>query len=267
MNELINKIGLDETLEKEVSRLIKEKEQKINLLADKCEKHGFNALSNQNDLTRLAVCLKYAERTKEKYDALNIDEKIFYDTMSDIRIWCENNDNKGMRNFRWIKNHLCFELFRLGRLQFQLYTCNNPSYDYSLLPFDKGEKVIFIHIPQGERLNYSDCVSSLKAANEFFAAYFENYEYRFYICESWLLYEDNYLFMKPGSNILQFQSLFDIAMSKSDDRQTIERIFGKRRLLKSRYPERTELQRSAKKFMQNGNKAGIGLGIIDKEEI
>ena len=105
------------------------------------------------------------------------------------------------------------------------------------------------------------------AAKAFFAEHFPDYDYKFFICESWLLYEDNWRFMKSGCNILQFQSLFDIVMSSTDDRQAIERIFGKKRLIKKNYPENTSLQKSAKKFMLDGGKMGEGLGVINKNEI
>ena len=32
-----------------------------------------------------------------------ISEKIYYDTMSDIKIWCKRNGNKGLKNYRWLK--------------------------------------------------------------------------------------------------------------------------------------------------------------------
>jgi hypothetical protein len=73
--------------------------------------------------------------------------------------------------------------------------------------------------------------------------------------------------MEVSSNILQFQSLFELVYSDDDDNQAIERIFGKRRLIKSNYPENTSLQKRAKKYMLDGNKLGIGIGIIDKDEI
>lgn len=267
MRELIKKIGLSDDLCAAVLSLIQNKKDKINTLAERCRERGFSVLEKQDDLTRLAVCLTYTKYTKEQYARLKIDDKIFYDTMGDLRIWCENNGNKGLKNYAWIQNHLKSELFRLGRLQFQLFTCDNPHYDYSYLPFEKGDKAIFVHIPQGEKLIYSDCVESLKTAKAFFAEHFPDYDYRFFICESWLLFEDNWRFMKSGCNILQFQSLFDIVMSSTDDRQAIERIFGKRRLIKKNYPERTSLQRSAKEFMLDGGKPGEGLGVIDKNEI
>lgn len=267
MKELAEKIGLNDSLCASVLSLCEKRKNKINKLAKRCTQHDFSALAHQNDLMKLAVCLTCAKHTKEQYNRLKISDDIFYDTMSDIRIWCENNGNKGLKNYAWIQNHLKSELFRLGRLQFQFYTCNNPLYDYSRLPFNKGEKTIFVHIPQGERLIYSDCVNSLKAAKAFFAEHFPDYDYKFFICESWLLYEDNWRFMKSGCNILQFQSLFDIVMSSTDDRQAIERIFGKRRLIKKNYPENTSLQKSAKKFMLDGGKMGEGLGVINKNEI
>lgn len=267
MEELVKKIGLDSELANAALSLMKDKENKINALAERCKKSGFGVLAGKNDLTRLAVCLKYTEYTKQRYKQLGISDEIFYATMSDIRIWCENDGNKGLKNYPWIQNHLKSELFRLGRLQFQLFTCNNVAYDYKLLPFDKGERMIFVHIPQGERLEFNECVKSFKTAKEFFAEHFPDYEYRFFICESWLLYDENWRFMRPGCNILQFQSLFEIVISSLDDRQSIDRIFGKRKLLKKHYPEETSLQKSAKQFLLDGGKMGTGVGIKAKNEI
>ncbi|MFU2519512.1 MAG: hypothetical protein ACM67P_05240, partial [Clostridiales bacterium] len=81
------------------------------------------------------------------------------------------------------------------------------------------------------------------------------------------LYGENWQFMNSSSNILQFSTLFDLVYSVEDDRQAIERIFGKRQLIKSKYQENTALQRSAKRFMQNGGKLGVGIGILFKGDI
>ena len=70
--------------------------------------------------------------------------------------------------------------------------------------------------------------------------------------------------MNSSSNILQFSTLFDLVYSVEDDRQAIERIFGKRKIIKSKYEEKTTLQRNAKRFMQNGGKLGVGIGILNK---
>ncbi len=268
MNELMNKIGLNKSLKNETLSLYDSNKDKIKTLCDNCNTKGFNILAKENDLMRLAVCLSYADKyTKRQYDKLGISNGIFIATMKDISVWCENNENHGLKNYAWIQNHLKCELFRIGRLQYQFFVCNNPKYNYEYLPFDKGENTVFIHIPQGEKLDYSKCIDSIKQAKEFFEKHFADFDYKFFICESWLLYEDNWAFMKPSCNILQFQSLFDIVMSTRDDKQAIERIFGKRHLIKKFYPENTSLQSSAKHFMLDGNRLGIGLGIINKDEI
>lgn len=264
--DLIEKINFSEGLKEKLLALYQSNENEINALADKCKNNGnFNCLAIKSDIMRLAVCIEYAQYTKCEYEQKGIPLSIFYDTMSDIKIWCENNNNKGLKNYGWIKNHLKCELFRIGRLQFQLFRCNIKKLDYKLLPFDHNEQMIYIHIPQGEKLAYNDCIDSIKRAKDFFDKYFSNFDYEFFFCESWLLYDENWQFMQPSSNILQFQTLFDIVYSSNNDSQAIERIFGKRRIIKSLYPENTSLQKSAKKHIMKGNKLGIGIGIIEKQ--
>lgn len=267
MEKYIEFAGLDSDLEKRLIEYISRHEKKINTLAKKCKKGGFSHLQSKNDMMRLAVCTAYIKYTEADYKRLKIDESILKNTMADIGIWCENNGNKGLKNYAWIQNHLKTELFKIGRLQFQLFTCDNNTFDYSRLPFEKGEKMIYVHIPQGEKLIFADCVDSIKAAKAFFAKHFPNYKFEYFICESWLLYDENWQFMKPSSNILQFQSLFDIVISKPDDRQAVERIFGKRKLIKKHYAENTSLQKSAKEFMLSGGKMGEGVGIIPVNRI
>ncbi len=226
------------------------------------------AAKKKDGITCLALALKYAsEITADEYRQRNIPHGVFLDTMQDITLWCENTGGKGLLNVAWILNHLQCRLFRIGRLQYQLYKCENETLDYNCLPFDFGDNLIYVHIPQDGRLIYSDCLFSLREAKLFFLSYFPDFHYTYFFSESWLLYRENQLFMRADSNIMQFQLLFDIVYSAPDDRQAIERIFGKRRLIKSLYPEETELQREAKAFMKKGGRLGKGIGIIHKEDI
>ncbi|MDE5995558.1 MAG: amidohydrolase, partial [Eubacterium sp.] len=180
----------------------------------------------------------------------------------DIRIWCENNDNIGLKEYNWIKNHLAFELFKIGRLQFQLFKCNNPTLNYKKLPIKYGDKAVYIHIPQGEKLDYDACVASINSAKAFLKEYFPKFKFEYFFCESWLLYDKNKEFMDENSNILKFQSLFNIAYSVQDDKQAIERIFGKKEKDVHCYKQETSLQKSAKEYLQNGGKLGLGIGYI-----
>lgn len=264
MLDLIDKINLNNELKNKVIDLAQKDRVKILSLAKKCADGNYNCLKFKDDLTRLAVIIETANNTLIKYNQLGIPEDVLFNTLDDIRIWCENNGNKGLANYNWIKNHLNCELFRIGRLQFQLFKCNNRFLDYNCFPFECGESVVNIHIPQGEKLIYSDCVKSVKDAVCFFDEYFPDYNYRYFFCESWLLYGDNCLFMEPSSNIMQFSAMFEIICSADIDKQPIERIFGKRQLNKKKYQENTSLQKSAKAHLLNGGKLGIGIGIIDK---
>jgi hypothetical protein len=265
---LANKINLNSELKNKVLSLVERDRAKLISLCKKVDNDNFKSVFIKNDMIKLAVALLYSvEFTYPKYQKAVISDEIYFETMKDIAVWCENNNNKGLKNLPWIKNHLNFDLFKIGRLQFQIYKCDNRTLDYDLLPFNLGENLIYVHIPQGEKLVYAECVNSLKNAKSFFGEYFPNYDFDYFFCESWLLYGENWQFMNSSSNILQFSTLFDLVYSVEDDRQAIERIFGKRQLIKSKYQENTALQRSAKRFMQNGGKLGEGIGILFKGDI
>lgn len=264
MTSLAKEIGLDPTVISRLSSLTEKENKKAEALAAKCLEGDFSCLKRENYLIRLAVILVCAVRARKEYEKRGIPDSIFLDTMSDIKIWCENADNKGIKNYGWLKNHLRLELFRLGRLQFQLYECKNKTLNYKKLPFSYGERVIYVHIPQGERLDTERCRESFAAAELFFKRYFPGYGYKWYFCESWLLYEGNKEFMSEDSNILAFASLFDHCYSVKLDVQAIERVFGKRRLIKKRYPEKTSLQRALKRYMLSGGRAGVGIAVRDK---
>lgn len=261
MLELAEKLKISPEL---IARLNEINLQEAERLQKACQMKGFGVLKGKNSLMRLAVILGLAVKVREKYAEAGISEKIYYDTMSDIKIWCEKNGNKGLRNYGWLKNHVSFELFRLGRLQFQLYECKNRTLLYKKLPFDYGEKLIYVHIPEGEKLEKERCVESLKLADDFFREHFPQYHYSFYFCESWLLFDGNRDFMAENSNIVKFMSLFEHCYSVRIDEQAIERIYGKRRLFVKNYPQNTALQKSAKEYMKNGNRLGIGVGVIKK---
>jgi hypothetical protein len=264
MLTLARKIGLDETVIAEVERQLLAKNSYITKLSEKCMTKGFHILKGKSPMTALAVILKLAVDVKKKYDEFGIDEEIYYDTMSDIRIWCEKAENKGIKEYMWLRNHLNFELFRLGRLQFQIYPCKNKTLLYNKLPFAYGDNLIYIHIPEGEKLNQDKCEESILKAKEFFSRYFPEYSYDYYFCESWLLFEGNREFMAQDSNIVKFMSLFDICYSVKIDVQAIERIYGKHRYFKKNYPENTDLQKRAKAYMLRGNRMGVGVAVRKK---
>lgn len=277
--ELLKYISIDSHLQQKLTYLSDKDEYTILRLSKKFFNGNSNCLLHKKPLIKLAVVLKSAEMTYQLYADKGICEKIFMDTFDDIRIWCENCGNIGLVNSGWLKNHVAFELFKIGRLQFQMFTCSNTSLNYSKLPLSFNEKAIYVHIPQGEKLDFEACRSSLAQADAFFERYFPEYKFKYYFCESWLLFEDNRLFMNENSNIIKFMSLFDIHYSLKLEAQAFERIFSanihrmysvpiigsqKRMHTITHLPETTSLQRSAKAYLLQGNRLGIGIGTIPK---
>lgn len=261
--ELIEKYNIDSELKQNAADLIRKNKVGILRLSKKFLNKKPNCLRFKSDLTRLAVVLKASEATYEKYKEKGIDDEIFFDTMDDIRIWCENNSNKGLENYNWIRNHIWFELFKIGRLQFQLFKFPYVVYDYKKTPLKFSENVINIHIPRGEKLDFNACVESIEKAKVFFSTYFPEYNYKYFVCDSWLLYGKNKEFMAEDSNIMKFQSLFTIAFSKCDEAQAIERIFGKKEKDANCYEQKTSLQKSAKKYILDGGRLGTGFGYFE----
>ena len=212
-----------------------------------------------------AIILK-AQDSLELYREKGINEEIFYSTMTDIKIWSDNYKQKkgftGTDNLMWLQNHLNCKIFRLGRLQFQPF----PFYLPPCVSKEKrkaagikvGEKVLNIHIPQGEKLLKEECEKSLRMAESFFG----DLPYKAFMCDSWLLCERNREFMAENSNILLFADMFEILGSTENSAQAIERIFGKEEKNPADYPEDTSLQRQCKAYIISGGKPGTGFGII-----
>jgi hypothetical protein len=132
---------------------------------------------------------------------------------------------------------------------------------YNKLPFRYGDNLIYVHIPEGEKLSEDKCLESFVMAKTFFSEFFPEHKYEYYFCESWLLFDGNRDFMKEDSNIVKFMNLFEHCYSMKIDVQAIERIYGKRKLLKRNYSENTDLQRRAKAYMLSGNKLGVGIAV------
>ncbi len=86
------------------------------------------AFGEERSLFYLLCYLNHLSFTKERYLELKISGDIYIATLSDIGIWLENWKNMYgyycFHNFGWIWRHLTADLFRIGRLQYQLLKYN-----------------------------------------------------------------------------------------------------------------------------------------------
>ena len=199
--------------------------------------------------------------TYERYMEKKIPETVYWDTFRDITYWCMNCRNEfgeyGINQYDWFFRHIKLTIFCLGRLEFE-WLKSEWDFVYKGRKVKRGEPVIFIHIPQGKKLEIEDCRDSIRQAQIFWGK-----EY-IYICHSWLLYPGLREILKDGSNILEFQKLFDVIDVDYKEREAEWRIFTKVAEDPKDYPEKTSLQCAAKQYLIQGRSLGNGFGVLRK---
>lgn len=224
----------------------------------------------------LAAALLISEDAYKQYKKLGISDEVFYDTFGDISVWVstakreENID--GLLEVWWIRHILYLNMFKLGRMQYQFYKTDYILSGLSPLqalkaPIKNKSRVLNIHIPEGARLDYSECEKSVLLARKFFSEYFPEYDYKGFVCDSWLLDPRNAEFMSTDSNIMKFSNLFcTVLKPHKNNTEIIRRLWGKQNEKTdfSLLSEDTDLQKRTKKYLLSGGKTGNGYGFILK---
>lgn len=193
----------DEKTEKYKSCDIKNLIEKIDLEvlnnAYKCLECGYRTDSYIQELSdeNIAVVLvSMLDFLKKMYEEKNIDIAVFYQTISDLIFRIsdyKNRNNKfGLEGFegKWLLRIFYMNIFKLGSLQFEISNLKEENIDIN--SDDLGDcadvldnDVIMVHIMENEDISYETCKKSLENANKFFSD-----DYKYFVCYSWLLYED-----------------------------------------------------------------------------
>lgn len=218
----------------------------------------FEADGEQTPMWHLLHALHRCDALEQRYAERGIPKNILMDTLADIVIWAENqhlvHGNIGLCEAPWLEGHLQMQLFSLGRLQFKMEKAFASSERYGL---KEGDCVIEVHIPQGAPLDMEEVHTSYLQAKPFFAKYFPEYEYKYFVCGSWLLDHHFKDFLKPTSNILKFASEYDVIYwIPSND--AMRRLF---ELNPNKGPENS-FQRNVRTFVENGGQLLEGYGIL-----
>ncbi|WP_312642647.1 acyltransferase domain-containing protein [Hydrogenoanaerobacterium sp.] len=211
-----------------------------------------------NERLFLQYYIRFAMDRRERYAEQDISEQIYWDTFSDIALWERKCFQKtgihGLQEYDWLSLHLELKLFRLGRLQFQPMPFPFEIEDIACPK--KGQPVLNVHIPEGEKLSSEQIKLSYRRAADFFKL-----EPLWFICGSWLLSPALPQLLDSGSNILSFQKEFKILTVDPLDRQAEERIFGFVSENIQSYPEDTRLQKAAKSLLLQGGNILFAWGI------
>lgn len=256
----------DETTEKyescDMSYLIEKISPDILNEACKCIEKGYETdsyIQNLSDELIAVVLVSMLDFLKKSYEKEKIDEKVFYKTISDLIFRISDyklrNGKYGLEGFegKWLIRMFYLNIFKLGSLQFETARINLKELNINnndLGEFEDiiNEEVIMVHIMENEDISYESCVKSFGLADEFFSN-----EYKYFVCYSWLLYEDMKKILAPSSKILQFQSIFEKIINFDSSDMAKERVY-------KNYDENnpTSLQKS---MIIHPECMGVGFGI------
>lgn len=164
--------------------------------------------------TLLLLCL--APKLYERYEEEGLSENLFYHTLKDLTY--KLNECRLIYGINgtfvadWFRHHFKMELFALGRLQFERFK-TRYEYVYEGKTMPVGTRLINIHIPRTETpLDHDEVLKSYKMAEEMFSDEFGGEPLTF-LCDSWLLDPHIPSFLKPTSNLTQFQNDFTIVFT------------------------------------------------------
>lgn len=229
------------------------------------EEYDENAHTPQENLL---AYLYFCEALSERYEKACIAESILLETLSDIviwtNVWFSIKNELGLGETTWLKRHLSFRLFRLGRLQFCLGTFAKS---YPKLCIKENENVVEVHIPEGGKMSPEECSRSFARAKVFFATYFPDFSYRYYSCHSWLLDEGLAQILGENTNICRFGARFEILENDVSD-AILKYVFrwDATRENVNNYPANTALAKAVKEHLQKGASFYETLGVIDKDK-
>lgn len=211
----------------------------------------------------LAFFVRMALDAREVYVRRGVAEQIYYDTFSDLAIWCKACRRQygvyGLAEGRWLARHVTCRIFRLGRLQFEPIIaaglwCVPGS------PLQPGQALLNVHIPEGEPLTIQQVTRSYQQA----ASFFDDQAYPF-VCDSWLLDPALSTLIRPDANIARFAAQYQIIHVDPSERQAEERIFGTVLADAADYAQQSSLQRAARAYLVNGGRLGTAKGVRKAE--
>lgn len=156
------------------------------------------------------------------------------------------------------------KLVQIGRLQYEIDDNNKKIKKY--VKNKENFRGCYIHIPKGENLDEKEVNDSLVKIDKYLKKYFKDEEIIYYT-ESWLLSPELKEVLSLSSNIIKFQSKFDIVEYEENIKDFLNFVFDDvlDNIKYEELPENTSLQKALKKKILNKEKLHLGIGILKKE--
>ncbi len=141
----------------------------------------------------------------------------------------------GIDEYDWFFRHMKLTIFRLGRMQFEIMD-SRWNFTAGERMVKKGDPIISIHIPQGEKLTLESVEGIYCSGNGFLGE-------RDAVSVSFLAALSGVKDILPEkSNIIMFQNQFQIVETDWDEREAEWRIWGKVQRNLNVYSENTSLR-------------------------
>ncbi|MDE5755603.1 MAG: acyltransferase domain-containing protein [Clostridia bacterium] len=250
-------------------------------------KNKWTRLAKKPRILRLSAIVLSLDTAYAKFKEKGFDDTVFFDTMSDVKIWgedCREHFGEiGVDEINWLRLHVNCRIFKIGRLQYQL--CKYyfaPKTDIDGVKIRFGENCFNVHIPRGERLDTDDCIKSLNRALKILHKAYSKVRADIMMCHSWMLSSHNAEFIAKESNIAKFAQLFTLAGESQGAGEHLRWIFDihvDEKLLQnnkatlgyyydlSDFTPKSSLQISAKRHIMQGGELSDGKGVILTKDI
>lgn len=204
---------------------------------------------------------------RELYIRNNIDLTIYDNTVLDLRYKLEEcklvHGIIGSFVARWWFRFFILERFALGRLQFEIDPFEHE-YNKDGVVLTEESKVVNVHIPRTETpMDKDSCDASYKMAKEFFKDKIDGEIY--FVCHSWLLYEENKYILNKNSNTYRFMSEYELLESETNDGEDLWRLFDTLEKDPNKLPTNSSFRLAYVNHLKAGKKLGWGYGI--KKEV
>lgn len=234
----------------------------LNSMTEIAEKAGIHKYTGH-----LLLCICLSKKLKEYYAAEGIDEKIYFDSVCDLKwklIECKCvYDIWGSFVAPWFDRFFNVTRFAIGKLQFETIPFEH-NYEKNGVVLTPESIVINVHIPRtGTRLERESQLEAYKQAASFFKEKYQ-LEHVVFVCHSWLLFPKNKEILSPQSNLYAFISDFDIIEhAESDDYGEVWRLFDKNYEGDvEKLPQDSSFRRAYADWIRKGVKTGWGFGVI-----
>ena len=203
---------------------------------------------------KMELCqLLAAELMWDKYLALGIPEKVYFDTMRAFPRFLEEtkvyHGSYEVDRTYWSYRQVSMTIFRLGALEYELRR-------------DRG--CVSIHIPSDADFSPASVDASVAEAKSFIARYFPAFRDAPVMCHSWLMSGALCPLLPETSNIIQFQRRFRITEEERESDGCIRFLFqAEAGPPYEELKENTSLQRKVKALLLSGKKIGSGCGVLE----